>query len=381
MKMPSWVRGCVVVILLGGLGLLAADRAAPAPAPLTIGAAAPLTGPRALLGRNYRQGVELAVDEINASGGVLGRPLRVAFEDDQGDNPSAAINAVTRLITVDKVPVMMGPHYSVAQLATQKLYCSARVISVTGASGVPVTAQGCRYVFRVRASDALVAPALARYVKDHLKFSRVAVLYVNDDFGKAGADRAVKALDELGLKPVAVESHNAGDKDFTAQLTKIQHAGAQAVVLWTHDIEAALIVRQAHELGLDLKFAGSTSLSEPSFIQLAGEAANGVYSANDFIPGVPTERVQAFVKTYTRRYKVLPEIWASTYYDATHLIARAIQAAGSTDPERLRSAFFSLRYTGVLADYRFDPNGDGNHQIHIVTVRRSTPVWVTTIKF
>jgi len=127
--------------------------------PLTIGAAAPLTGPRALLGRNYRQGVDLAVEEINESGGVLGRPLRVVFEDDQGDNPLAAINAVSRLMNVHKVPLMLGPHYSVAQLATQKTYCQAKVISITGASGVPVTAQGCLYVFRVRASDAIVAPA------------------------------------------------------------------------------------------------------------------------------------------------------------------------------------------------------------------------------
>lgn len=87
------------------------------------------------------------------------------------------------------------------------------------------------------------------------------------------------------------------------------------------------------------------------------------------------------MKAYARRYKVLPEIWASTYYDATHPIARAIQAAGSTDAERLRAAFFALRFSGVLADYRCDPTGDCNHQIHIVTVRRSTPAWVTTIKF
>lgn len=126
MRTRWWILACVVGALVAGLvGLVGGPVSQGAPVPLTIGAAAPLTGPRALLGRNYRQGVELAVDEINASGGVLGRPLRVIFEDDQGDNPTAAINAVTRLITVDRVPIMMGPHYSVAQLATQKLYCTS----------------------------------------------------------------------------------------------------------------------------------------------------------------------------------------------------------------------------------------------------------------
>jgi len=349
--------------------------------PLTIGAAAPLTGPRALLGRNYRQGVDLAVEEINESGGVLGRPLRVVFEDDQGDNPLAAINAVSRLMNVHKVPLMLGPHYSVAQLATQKTYCQAKVISITGASGVPVTAQGCLYVFRVRASDAIVAPALARYVKENLKFTKVAILYVNDDFGRAGAEAASRALAAVGLRPVAVEVINAGDKDFTAVLSKMVREGAESVITWIHDIEAGLVLRQARELNLKLRFAGTTSLSEPSFVALAGDAAEGVISANDFVPTVPTERVKAFVKRYTVRYKMLPEIWASAYYDATWLAAKVIESAKGTDPDKVREAFLKLRYSGVLGDYRFDPNGDGNHQIHIVEVRKGMAEWVATVKF
>jgi branched-chain amino acid transport system substrate-binding protein len=349
--------------------------------PLTIGAAAPLTGPRALLGRNYRQGVDLAVEEINESGGVLGRPLRVVFEDDQGDNPLAAINAVSRLMNVHKVPLMLGPHYSVAQLATQKTYCQAKVISITGASGVPVTAQGCPYVFRVRASDAIVAPALARYVKENLKFTKVAILYVNDDFGRAGAEAASRALAAVGLRPVAVEAINAGDKDFTAVLSKMVREGAESVITWIHDIEAGLVLRQARELNLKLRFAGTTSLSEPSFIALAGDAAEGVISANDFVPTVPTEAVKTFVRRYTVRYKMLPEIWASAYYDATWLAAKVIESAKGTDPDKIREAFLRLRYSGVLGDYRFRPNGDGNHQIHIVEVRRGMAEWVATIKF
>ncbi|MDR7550708.1 MAG: ABC transporter substrate-binding protein [Armatimonadota bacterium] len=372
------VMSVAVVLLAVSPGTHVSSGAAE---PLTIGAAAPLTGPRALLGRNYRQGVELAVGEINESGGVLGRPLRVVFEDDQGDNPLAAINAVSRLINVHRVPLMLGPHYSVAQLATQKTYCQAKVISITGASGVPVTAQGCPYVFRVRASDAIVAPALARYVKENLKFTKVAILYVNDDFGRAGAEAATKALAAVGLKPIAVEVINAGDKDFTAVLSKMVREGAESVITWIHDIEAGLVLRQARELNLKLRFAGTTSLSEPSFIALAGDAAEGVISANDFVPTVPTDRVRAFVKRYTVRYKMLPEIWASAYYDATWLAAKVIESAKGTDPDKVREAFLKLRYSGVLADYRFDPNGDGNHQIHIVEVRKGMAEWVATVKF
>lgn len=383
MKRIGWfVWVSVIALVLGGLaGRVTPAQGQTAAAPLVIGAAAPLTGARALLGRNYRQGVMLAVEEINAQGGVLGRPLQVAFEDDQGDNPNAAINAVNRLIHVDKVPMMMGPHYTVAQMATQKLYGDAKVLSITGASGVPVTAQGNPYVFRIRANDNLVAKALVAYARDHLKAAKVAIHYINDDFGKAGMERVVTGLADFQMKPVAVESHNAGDKDFTAQLSKIIQAGAQVMVMWSHDTESALVVRQMKQLNPAIKVIGTTSLSEPSFLKLAGEAADGVVSANDFVPTTPIDRIQAWVAKYQAKYNMLPEIWAATYYDATHLAAKVIAAAKGTDPEKLRQAFFALRHTGILADYHFEPNGDGNHQIHIVEDSQGVAKWVTTVKF
>lgn len=382
MKRMGWFVGYATVLLLvGGLLGVIAPAACQAGEPIVIGVAAPLTGPRALLGRNMRQGITLAQEEINAAGGVLGRPLQFVFEDDQGDNPNAAINAVNRLIYVHKVPLMIGPHYSVAQMATQKLYWEAKTISITGASGVPVTAQGNPYVFRVRARDDLVSKALIAYARDGLKATRIAILYINDDFGKAGMEQVVKNLEESQIKPVTVESHNAGDKDFTAQLSKIGQAGAQVMITWSHDTESALIVRQAKQLNPTLKIIGTTSLSEPTFVELAGEAAEGIISANDFVPSIPLDRIQAFVTRYQARFNMLPEIWASAYYDATHIAARVIAAAGGTDPEKMRQAFFALQYTGVLAEFRFEPNGDGNHQIHIIEDSQGAPKWVTTVKF
>jgi branched-chain amino acid transport system substrate-binding protein len=375
------LRIAAVLVVAGSLLGITAPRQSVAGEPIIIGAAAPLTGARALLGRNFRQGVNLALEEINGAGGVLGRPLQVVFEDDQGDNPNAAINAVNRLIHVDKVPLMMGPHYSVAQMATQKLYWEAKVISTTGASGVPVTAQGNPYVFRVRMNDILVGKALVAYARDTLKATKIAIHYINDDFGKGGMERVVKGLEEFQMKPVAVESHNAGDKDFTAQLSKIIQAGAQVMVMWSHDTESALVVRQVKQLSPTLKVIGTTSLSEPSFLRLAGEAADGVISANDFVPSNPDPRIQAFVAKYQAKYNMGPEVWAAAYYDATHIAAKVIAAAGGTDTEKLRQAFFALRYTGLLADFRFDPNGDGNHQIHMVEDSKGEAKWVSTVKF
>jgi branched-chain amino acid transport system substrate-binding protein len=359
----------------------AAAVALPAGAQTVIGVSAPLTGPRAMLGRNFKNGVELAVDEINKAGGVLGKPLKVVYEDDQADNPNAAINAVNRLMKVDKVPLMIGPHFSVAQLATQKSYCDGSILSITGASGIPVTANGCKYVVRTRANDNVQSKALVAYAMNSLKLNKIGVIFVNDDFGKAGADRVVQNIKDMGLAPVGVESHNAEDKDFSAQLGRLKSAGAQMVILWTHDNEAALIVRQARQLGLPMKFAGSTSLSQPVFIKLAGEAGEGAISSSDFVPSNPEPKTATFVKKYAAQYKSEAELYAATYYDATYLAARTIQMAGSTDPAKVREAFSKVQYSGILGDYKCEANGDCNHQVHIVEIHKGNPVVKSTVKF
>ncbi len=141
------------VIAVGSVASAAADE-------IKFGASAPLTGPRALLGKYFKEGVDMAVEEINANGGVLGKTLSIAYEDDQADNPNAAITSMSKLMEVAKVPIVLGPHFSVAQLATMKSYCNGSLISITGASGVPVTNQGCNYVVRIRGNDNLQAKAV-----------------------------------------------------------------------------------------------------------------------------------------------------------------------------------------------------------------------------
>ena len=125
-----------------------------------IGVSLPMTGAKALVGRNFKQGVELAMADINAAGGVLGKPLQVVFEDDQGDNTNGAINAVNKIMQVHKTPVMIGPHYSVTQMATQNIYCNGKIVSLTGGTGVPVTNSGCKFVIRTRSNDDVQAKAI-----------------------------------------------------------------------------------------------------------------------------------------------------------------------------------------------------------------------------
>jgi branched-chain amino acid transport system substrate-binding protein len=363
------------------LGAAALLLSTPAMADALIGVSLPQTGPKALVGRNFKQGVELAVSEINAAGGVLGKPLEVVFEDDQGDNPNGAINAVNKLMQVSKVPVMIGPHYSVTQMATQKTYCNGKVVSITGGTSVAITHSGCNYVIRTRSDDDVQAKALIEYAQKELKAGeKTAVFYANDDFGKSGQARVVAQMATLGLKPVAVESHNPSDKDYSAQLAKLQKSGAELVILWAHDTDAALILRQAKQFGLPFKFAGAV-LSEEAFLKLAGSAAEGSMSASYFVPTDPNPAVQAFVKKYEAKYKMAPDVWSATYYDATILAAKAINEAKSTDVEKIRAAFPNVSYSGLLADYKCDQAGDCNKQVNIVEIKGGQPVVRSAVRF
>ncbi|MDQ7956288.1 MAG: ABC transporter substrate-binding protein [Rhodocyclaceae bacterium] len=362
----------------GAVALLLAGSAL---AEAVIGVSLPMTGPKALVGRNYKQGVELAVSEINAAGGVLGKPLEVVFQDDQGDNPNGAINAVNKLMQVDKVPVMIGPHYSVTQMATQKTYCNGKVISLTGGTSVAITHSGCNYVIRTRSDDDVQAKALIDYAQKELKAGeKTAIFYANDDFGKSGQARVVAQMAALGLKPVAVESHNPSDKDYSAQLAKLEKAGAQLVILWAHDTDAALILRQAKQFGLKFKFAGAV-LSEDAFLKLAGSAAEGAMSASYFVPTDPNPAVQDFVRKYEAKFKMAPDVWSATYYDATLLAAKAINEAKSTDVDKVRAAFGQVQYKGLLADYKCDKAGDCNKQVNIVEIKGGKPVVLSAVRY
>jgi branched-chain amino acid transport system substrate-binding protein len=305
----------------------------------------------------------------------------VVFQDDQGDNPNGAINAVNKLMQVDKVPVMIGPHYSVTQMATQKTYCNGKVVSLTGGTSVAITHSGCNYVIRTRSDDDVQAKALIDYAQKELKAGeKTAIFYANDDFGKSGQARVVAQMAALGLKPVAVESHNPSDKDYSAQLAKLEKTGAQLVILWAHDTDAALILRQAKQFGLKFKFAGAV-LSEDAFLKLAGSAAEGAMSASYFVPTDPNPAVQDFVKKYEAKFKMAPDVWSATYYDATILAAKAINEAKSTDVDKVRAAFGQVQYKGLLADYKCDKAGDCNKQVNIVEIKGGKPVVLSSVRY
>ena len=225
---------------------------------IVFGLSTAVTGNFPLAGERTLQGVDLAVEEINAAGGVLGKKLTYIYEDD-GNDATTAVNVVTKLLNEDVVAVI-GPHTTGNTLAVQSLYAEAGMPFFSGGTGVKLENEmDNKYFHRIRPSDSICGAIAAKFAVENLGAKKVGVDYNNNDFGTGGRDVVVATLQELGVEYVEV-AHNSGDTDMTTQLMNLQAAGVDAVILWTDDAEDVVTARQAYELGLDIPFITSAGV-------------------------------------------------------------------------------------------------------------------------
>ena len=357
------------VALGSGIG-----RAKAAGEPIPIGVSAPLTAQFAQDGQWMKNGVSLAAKAINDRGGIKGRPVRVYFEDDQGPNPTAAANAVTKLITEYDVVALIGPHFTPAILPVEPMLAQYKVPALTGASGPVVTQQHNPFVFRVRLNDEAGAVLLVKYVVETLGWKKIGLAYVNTAFGQSGSNAVKQALGQHDIKPAATQTHLDSTKDFTSQLLSFQQAGVDGVIAWTDDQPGGLLAKQRETLGMKFGLAGSTTFSQPPFLSLAGSAANGVYAITDFIADNDSPAIAAWKKLYSAAYGEPPELYASTYYDAMNLLARAIGEASSITGDAIREALSKVKdQAGVMTNYSWSPSGDMVHSGLITVIKDQHP--------
>ncbi len=361
--------------------LPAAVRAAPSGAPIPIGCSAALTAQFAQNGLWMKQGVSLAAKQINDKGGVKGRPVQVFFEDDQGPNPTAASNAVIKLLTQDKVVAVIGPHFTPGVLPVEPMLSQYKVPALTGASGPVVTQQNNPYVFRVRLDDATGAVLLVKYVLESLKWKKIGLDYVNTAFGQSGIAAVKEALSARGVTPVATQTHLDSTKDFTSQLLTFKQAGVDGIIVWTDDAPSGLLVKQMKTLGVKFGLAGSTTFSQPPFLALAGDAANGVYSVTDFVQSNPNPRITEWKKVYHAVYNEDPELYATTYYDAMNILALAMGQVGEISGPAIQEALTKVKdYQGIMTSYTWSKNGDMVHSGLIAEVKGGAPQVIETVK-
>ncbi len=360
----------------------AATPAAAAPAgskdSIVIGLVTEVTGPQSGTGEAQTAAIKLAVDEWNAKGGIKGRPIELAIEDDQS-NPTGAVNAFNKLVASKKPVAAIGPNFTNFLMAMEPYLKQAAIPLGTGASGVPVTSSGNPWFFRVRTNDAIVGKLAADYAVKELGFKKIGILHVTGDFGQAGAAVVKDSLEKLGVPPVGIEAYNADDKDVTAQLLNLQKAGAELVIGWAYPPDAGVVMTSLNQLGLKMKLLGSPAYGIPEALKIAKQAANGVYIVNDWLPSGDPE-TQAWIKKIESRQKQPANMLDAVYYDCANILFKAIEQGG-TDPQAIRKAILATKgYKGMTGEFTFDEKGDGLRQVYVAEVKNEKQVLIKVIK-
>ncbi len=373
MTKMKWVLNAVLVILLMSLAACSSsttdsEAAEGNEGPIVIGAYGPLTGATAQYGVSMKKNIEMYFDEVNSSGGINGREIKLLVEDDEG-KPDKGINAVKKLIEKDKVSAVLGGPLSTVNLAAMKESQGAKVPHIATSSGNPkITELGNPYILRVVPKDTEIAAAVANYAVKEAEYSKVAVLYSADEYGKGGGEAAVETLKSLGTDPVAVETFNPGDKDYTPQLLKFKQAGAEAVIYWGFYVDGSIVAKQIHELGLDVQMLGGTGLNNPKFVELSGEASEGVLFGSPFIPSDPA--IKEYVDNYQEKYNEVPDMSGACGYDAAQLVVQAIKEVGA-DREKINEWLHNVKdFEGVTGVLNGNENGDLNDKVKVVEIHK-----------
>ncbi len=333
---------------------------------IKIGQIAPSTGANAENGRFLANGAKLAVATVNAAGGVLGKPLELVVEDDQTTNPGAVL-AFSRLASRGDIVAYIG-----APTSTQMHAIAPDILRVGrpvmfNASDPALTHMGNRWVFRVRAHDAYSARVIAGYGVQDLGKRNWTVIHSTDAFGTAGMKYLVGELDKLGVKPALIQGYVNQQVDFTAVVLAVKQSGSDIIgSYFTIPADLAVFARQLRQLGVSAAWIGSQAITTATALSLAGPALFGTYGVVDFARESNAEAM-AFDESYQQTYKAPADAFAAWPYDEISLLARAINAAGSTDPEAIRTALLAIRdVKGINGTFAFDENGDGLRGLNIV---------------
>ncbi|CAO3424712.1 ABC transporter substrate-binding protein [Azospirillum doebereinerae] len=355
-------RSAVFNVLAGGLALAGAVLAgSPAVAanatgePLWFGVSGPLTGPSAQYGAQWKKGFDLALDEINAAGGVKGRPLRYVFEDSQND-PRQSIAIAQKFVADPRILIELGDFSSPASMAASPIYQRAGLVQFGFTNSHPDFTKTGDFVWSNSISQAEEQPNVADYAVNSLKLKRLAVLHLNTDWGRTSKDLFVKAAMERGAAVVATEGYLPDEKDFRSTLVRVRETNPDGIVLISYYADGAAIARQLKPVGLTQPVVAVGSVYSPKFLELGGAAVEGVHTRANFFPAEPRPEVQRFVAAYRAKYGEEPDAFVAYAYDAA-LVAHRVIEAGGTDRTAIRDAFPRVKDipSVIFGSATFDP--------------------------
>jgi branched-chain amino acid transport system substrate-binding protein len=323
------------------------------------------------VGTNFKNGVDLAVAEINAKGGILGRKIEVTHADTQS-NPGLARAQVQKALDANPY-VLLGPGYSGSVKVTSALAQQAEIPQIMGGEAAELTQTGNAFLFRTSFGQQSSMPKVARYIADELKAKSVAVVWVNNDFGKGGRDSINKEFAKRGVKVVADLSTEAGQADFAADVAKVKAANAEAVFVYLNEEESARILKEFRRQNVQAPLVGETTLTGQKVIELAGEAANGARGHVGLTTDAPVPAIQEFRDRFVKRYNYVPDHNGIKGYLAVYVIKAATEKMGKVDSKELARTLHGLTITpqqepGILMEVTYDANGDLDRQSFMTEV-------------
>ncbi len=372
MNKKTWIGVAAVVVVVAIIAVIWTSKS-PDKSVITIGATLPLSGDAAVWGKNTQEGIDLAVEEINASGGVLGRKLVVVYEDTKG-LAKEGVTAYRKLTTVDKVNVIIDDSVSGVTLAMAPIAQKDHVVVVATGATAPKISEAGAYIFRVWNSDAHEGEVSADYAFDTLGFRSVAILYINNEYGK-GLEQVFRSrLVERGGNIPTSESFAQSATNIRTQLTKIQASKPDGLYVVGYPKEIPIALKQAKELGLNLPLIGTVAMQDPQLIQTAGDAAEGLMFPYPKDPG--GQYVTLFKEAFQKKYGKEPGITADVGYDAAKMIAKAMELSGGPAGENIQKGLTMLKdYPGVSGTMTFDENGDVHKPMGIKIVMKGLFRW------
>ena len=379
MKFSSqFVLGAAVGVVAFGFA------AAPAFAQQTIKIAniVELSGAGATAGTNFKNGVELAIKEINASGGILGKKIESTTNDTQS-NPGVAKGLTAKAIDQD-VFAIFGPVFSGSIIVSMAESRRAEIPNFTGGEAANITTQGNPYIFRTSFTQATAMPKVARYITDQVKSKSLAIVYVNNDFGKGGLDMLKKALANSQTKVVAEISTDSAQVDFSAPVLKVKQSNADAVFVYVNEEESARALRELRKQGWTKPIIGETTLTGQKVIELAGEAANGAVAHVGLTVDAPIPAMRAFRAKFEKEYKYITDHNGIKGYTGIYTLKAAIEKVGKLDRKAVAKAMHTLKISAakepsIILDVSFDANGDLDRESFLVEVKNGKQEVVSTL--
>jgi branched-chain amino acid transport system substrate-binding protein len=341
-----------------------------------------LSGTGATSGSNFDNGIKLAVKEINAAGGILGRKISYLAQDTQSN--AGVAKALAQKAVDQGAYVVMGPVFSGSIMVSMAETRRAEIPNFTGGEAASITQQGNPYIFRTSFTQATAMPKIANYIRDAVKAKSVDVIYVNNDFGKGGLDLVRKELEARGIKVSNAISVDPGQLDMSAAVIKAKQSGSDATFVYTNEEEAARALREFRKQGYTKPLMGETVLTSQKVIELAGDAANGAIAHVGLTADAPQPLIKKFSDAFLAEYKVKSDHNGLKGYSGMYVVKAVTEKIGKFDSKAFAQAMKGVSLSvkdnpGILMDVSFDQNGDLDRESYMTKVENGKQVIISVL--